>query len=113
MSKLGEKAPKESPTLTGTINMNSTDAIPYADNTKPELNVLQNLKVGTGLAPNRLTVLGNTSLAGNLGVVGATTLDDANSGTLVLQQSRTNKQLNVYGNANITGVLTVAGTDVT
>ena len=62
LSKLGEKAPKESPTLTGAINVNIIDTIPHADNTKPDLNVLQNLKVGTGLAPQKLPVLGNTSL---------------------------------------------------
>ena len=92
LSKLGEKAQKESPTLTGTINVNTIDAITNSDDTKPDLNVLRNLKVGAGLAPKKLTVLGNTSLAGNLGVIGLTTLDDANVGTLLLQQSGTNKQ---------------------
>ena len=72
---------------------------------------MQNLKRGTGLAPPKLTVLGNTPLAGNLGVIGVATLDDANVGTLLLQQSGTNKQLNVYGNTNVTGTLPVAGTD--
>ena len=51
LTELGKKAPKENPTLSGTISMNTIDTIPDEDNTKPSLNVLQNVKVGTGPAP--------------------------------------------------------------
>ena len=91
---------KANPTLIGTIRMNTIDTIPNAG-TYPDLNVLQNLKVGTGLTPKNLTALGNSSVAGTLGVLGVTTLDDANIGTLALSQSGTNNNLNVYGNASL------------
>ena len=42
LNQLGDKAPKANPTLTGTITMNTIDAIPNAENIKPDLNVLQN-----------------------------------------------------------------------
>ena len=51
LNQLNDKAPKANPTLTGTINMNTIDTIPNAENSKPDLNVLQNLKVWTRLAP--------------------------------------------------------------
>ena len=113
LNQLNEKAPKASPTLTGTINMNTIDTIPNAS-IYPDLNVLQNLKVGTGLAPKNLTVLGNSTVVGSLGVIGATNLgDDLNVGSLDLQQSGITNDLHVFGDASVTGALTVAGTDVT
>ena len=113
MNQLGDKAPKANPTLTGTINMNTIEAIPNAENIKPDLNVLQNLKVGTGLAPTNLPVLGNSSIAGNLGVIGVTTLgDDLNVGSAGPQESGFNNDLHVYGDASVTGDATDGDTDV-
>ena len=79
LNQLGDKAPKANPTLTGAVNMNTIDAIPNAANIKPDLNVLQNLKVGTGLAPKNLTVLGDSNIVENLGVIGVTILGDGQS----------------------------------
>ena len=74
---------------------------------------MQNLKVGTGLAPKNLTVLGNSSIAGNLGVIGVTTLgDDLNVGSAGLQESGFNNDLHVYGDASVTGDFIVGDTDV-
>ena len=54
VTELGKKALKENPTLT--VNVNTIDTIPNAENIKPDLNALQNLKLGAGLAPKNLTV---------------------------------------------------------
>ena len=84
--------------MTGTINMNAVDTIPNTENVKPDLNVLQNVKVGTGVAPKNLTLLGNSSIAGNLGVIGVTTLgDDLNFGSVGPQESGFNNDSHVYG----------------
>ena len=99
--------------MTETCNTNTIDTIPNADNTKPDLNALQNLKVGIGLAPKNLTIVGNSSNAGNRGVIGVTTLgDDLNIGPAGLQESGFNNDLRVYGDASVTGALTVGDADV-
>ena len=58
LTELGKKAPKENPTLSGTISINTIDTIPDDDNAKPSRNALQNLKVGTGPAPKKLDRFG-------------------------------------------------------